>query len=109
MLPTAWATGVFPWDPDEDAVREQTLTTAERVIGYATEIRSSWGVFVDRRGANLFRSDPAVLSTRGAVSFSVLLDVQRWHAAFHLRQLDSVLDTHLLPVLAELALPADVF
>lgn len=109
LLPTAWDTGAFPWDPDEDAAREQTLTTAERVIGYATGIRSSWGVFVDRRGANLSRSDPAIVSPRGDVTFSVLLDVQRWHAAFHLRQLDTVLDTHLLPELAELALPADVF
>jgi len=38
-----------------------------------------------------------------------VLDVQRWHAAFHLCQLDTVLDTHLLPELVELALPDDVF
>ena len=109
LLPTAWDTGAFPWDPDEDAAREQTLTTADRLVGYATGIRSFWGAFVDRRGAKLSRSDRAIVSPRGDVTFSVLLDVQRWHAAFHLRQLDAVLDTHLLPELAELALPADVF
>ena len=109
LLPTAWDTGVFPWDPDEDAAREQTLTTAEGLIDYATGIHSSWGVFVERRGAELSRSDPAIVSPRGDVTFSVVLDVQRWHAAFHLRQLDAVLDTHLLPVLVELALPAEIF
>jgi hypothetical protein len=35
--------------------------------------------------------------------------VQRWHAAFHLRQLDAMLGTHLLPELAELALPTEIF
>ena len=109
LLPTAWDTGVFPWDPDEDAARERMLTTPERLVGYAMGIRSSWGVFVDRRGAELSHSDPAIVSPRGDVTFSIVLDVQRWHAAFHLRQLDAVLDTHLLPELAELALPADVF
>jgi hypothetical protein len=102
LLPTAWATGDFPWDPDDDAAREQPLTTAESVIGYAAGIRASWGVWVDCRAGDL-------VSPRGETTFSVLLDVQRWHAAFHLRQLDTVLDTHFLPVLTELALPADVF
>lgn len=109
LLPTAWTTGDFPWDPDEDAVREQLLTTAESVIAYAAGIRASWWVWVDCRGADLSHSDPTIVSPRGAITFSVLLDVQRWHAAFHLRQLDTVLDTHLLLVLTKLALPADVF
>jgi len=109
LLPTAWATGDFPWDPDEDAAREQTLTNAERVIGYAAGIHAAWGVWVDRRGADIFHSDPRIFSPRGEITFSVLLDTQRWHAAFHLRQLDTILDTRLLPVLTELALPADVF
>jgi hypothetical protein len=43
------------------------------------------------------------------VPFSVVLDAQRWHAAFHLRQLDAVLGTALLPSLGALSLPADVF
>ena len=85
------------------------MTTPEHLVGYATGIRSSWGVFVDCHGAGLSRSDPAIVSPRGDITFSVLLDAQRWHAAFHLRQLDAVLDTHLLPELVELALPADVF
>ena len=109
LLSAAWSSGVFPWDPDEDAAREQTLTTAERVVGYAAGIRASWGAWVDRPGFDLSHADPTIVSPRGEVTFSVLLDVQRWHAAFHLRQLDAVLDTQFLPVLAELALPADVF
>ena len=109
LLPVAWDTGVFSWDPDGDAAREQTLTTAEQVVGYATAIHSAWGVFVDQRGAELSGSDPTIVSPRGDVAFSVLLDVQRWHAAFHLRQLDAVLESRLLPELAELALPAETF
>ena len=85
------------------------MATAEQVVGYATAIRSVWGAFVDRRGAELSGSDPSIVSPRGDVAFSVLLDVQRWHAAFHLRQLDAVLDTHLLPELEELVLPAEIF
>jgi hypothetical protein len=79
------------------------------VIGYAAGICASWGAWIDRRDADLSHSDPTVVSPRGEITFSVLLDAQRWHAAFHLRQLDAILDTHLLPALAELALPADVF
>ena len=109
LLPAAWATGVFPWDPDEDATREQTLTTAQGVVGYAEGVRFAWETFVDCAGPELSRSDPAIASPRGDVTFSVVLDTQRWHAAFHLRQLDAVLGTHLLPELVELALPADVF
>jgi len=85
------------------------LATAESVIGYAAGIQASWGVWVDRRSAELSHSDPPIVSPRGEITFSVLLDAQRWHAAFHLRQLDTILDTRLLPVLTELALPADVF
>ena len=109
LLPGAWATGVFPWDPDEDATRELGLTTAERLVAYATEIRSSWGAFVGERAADVGLSDPPIASPRGDVTYSVVLDVQRWHAAFHLRQVDAVLHTRLLPDLSELALPAEIF
>lgn len=109
LLPTAWVSGVFPWDPDEDAAREESLTTAAGIVAYAEGIRSVWQAFVAREGSRLARADPAITSPRGDASFSVVLDVQRWHAAFHLRQLDAVLDTHLLPDLLGLALPADVF
>ncbi len=85
------------------------MTTAEDIVGYAEEIRSAWEMFVDREGSELSFSDPAIISPRGDIAFSVVLDVQRWHAAFHLRQLDAVLDTHLLPELVDLVLPADVF
>lgn len=109
LLPTAWDTGVFPWDPDEDPAREQALTTIERIVGYATGIRSAWEIFIDQRGAELSGADPSIGSPRGNVPFSVVLDVQRWHAAFHLRQLDAVLNTGLLQDFEDLALPAEIF
>jgi hypothetical protein len=109
LLPAAWDTGAFPWEPDQDTDRERALTTARRVFDYAAGIRSSWGTFVGRRRPELAGSDPSIVSPRGDVAFSVLLDVQRWHAAFHLRQLDAMLGTHLLPELAELALPTEIF
>ena len=109
LLPDAWASGRFPWFPEQDGEREAPLTTIDDIVGYAVEIDREWRAFVAATGDELDASDPVVTTPRGATSYSVVLDTQRWHAAYHLRQLEHVLGCHVTPPLDELALPADVF
>jgi hypothetical protein len=49
-----------------------------------------------------------VTSPRGDARFSVLLDTQRWRAAYHLRQVERMTGTTLLPPLDALPLPTEV-
>ena len=109
LLPAAWSSGAFPWDPDLDAEREEPLGTAAVIRDYATDATSAWRAFVVATGLELDQRDPAVVTPRGDVRFSVVLDTQRWHVAYHLRQLEHVVGVTLLPPLDELALPAEVF
>jgi hypothetical protein len=109
LLPPAWDEGSFPWDPDRDGEREELLVGADAVRDYATGVTEHWRAFVAANGPALGARDPLVASPRGDVRFSALLDSQRWHAAYHLRQLEHVTGIRLLPPLGELALPADVF
>jgi hypothetical protein len=52
-----------------------------------------------------------VATSRGVVSFSALVSFQRWHAAYHYRQLAAVLGVRGLDLgtFEALALPKDVF
>ena len=109
LLPEAWRSGVFPWDPDRDGEREERLADAAAVRAYAAATSAAWGSFVASVGGGLDAADPEVETLRGTVRFSVVLDTQRWHAAFHLRQLEHVTGLTLLPELDDLALPAEVF
>lgn len=109
LLPEAWRSSVFPWDPDLDGEREERLADAEAVRDYAAALREAWGAFVGSVGAGLDAADPEVATPRGTARFSVVLDTQRWHVAFHLRQLEHVTGLALLPELDELVLPAEVF
>lgn len=109
LLPEAWAGGGFPWDPDRDGEREARLVDAGAVRGYAAAITARWGAFVASSTPELGMHDPVITSPRGDARFSVVLDSQRWHAAYHLRQLEHVTGARLLPSLGALALPAEVF
>jgi len=116
LLPAAWAGDGFAWDPDEDALREQRLETAASVVGYAQSIHESWSAFLGGVD-DLDRPGLVVPSPRGALDWLALLDHQRWHAAFHYRQLIAFLDARgdsrppVLPLdlLEGLGLPDDVF
>ena len=117
LLPAAWHTGRFDWNPDGDAEREARLTAAEQVVGYAARAYVDWSDFLLEDGRELERRDPRVASPRGEVLYSALLDSQRTHAAFHYRQLVEFLRAEgapprdVLPLerLAGLELPAQVF
>jgi hypothetical protein len=107
LLPQAWADESFPWDPDRDGEREERLVDAGAVRDYAAGITARWRAFVTANA--LGTHDPVVASPRGDARFSVVLDSQRWHAAYHLRQLEHVTGARLMPSLDALALPTDVF
>ena len=87
LVPGAFGSGEFPWDPDGDHEREQALTTAADVRRYAVERACGWHGFLEDVESELGDGRRPVTSPRGALSFGDLLAQQRWHAAFHYRQL----------------------
>ncbi len=116
LLPAAWDGCGFPWDPEEDEARQLGLKTAADVVAFAQSIHESWSAFLG--GADdLDRPGLVVPSPRGALEWLALLDHQRWHAAFHYRQLIAFLGTRgdprppalSLDLLEGLDLPDDVF
>ena len=117
LLPAAWQTGHFDWDPDGDIEREGRLTGAGELLAFAERAASGWHGFLLEVGPDLERRDPRVRSPRGDLPYSTLLDAQRWHAAFHYRQLVTFLGAEgapprrVLPLVrfAGLDLPRDVF
>jgi hypothetical protein len=111
LLPAAWTSGELEWRPEDDDSREAALVTQNDVIAFAESTAASWRSFLD--GHDLSGRDPLVATPRGQVPFSTLVAFQRWHAAYHYRQLVDVLggpDGALdLFALDDLALPSDVF
>jgi hypothetical protein len=106
LLPTAWRDGAFPWHPEQDAVRERRLPDHDALLSYARSALATWQAFLDEDAVG--DSDPLVDSPRGPVRFSTLVGFQRWHAAYHYRQVVHVLGGEL-PALDGLVLPREVF
>lgn len=117
LLPAAYARGWFGWEPERDHEREDMLGDAEAVHSYARVRSGDWHAWLSTEADGLEAADPVVDSPRGSVRFSDLIASQRWHAAFHYRQLCVSLAGRGLAVSAEpvlehlvdLELPADVF
>ena len=117
LLPAAWETGRFDWYPEQDAEREARLTELEALVGFAQGACDRFGAFLLEVGDELEDRDPLVSSPRGELTYSTLLTSQRWHAAFHYRQLRTFLeDSGLAPAnplppeaFADLELPVEVF
>ena len=86
LLPGAWTSGEFDWHPEDDASRIESLANAEAVRAYAHRICDGWNLFLLDAGAALDERDPQVRSPRGTLAYSTLLTSQRWHVAFHYRQ-----------------------
>ena len=108
LLPDAWARGEFPWRPEEDDEREAELPDRETMLAWAEAAAGDWWLFLDRE--DVPSRDPVVTSPRGETRFSALVSFQRWHAAYHYRQLAHVLGLEVDDVLlVGLALPLDVF
>ena len=117
LLPTAFKTGRFDWDPTLDEVREAALQDAAAVVAYASDRQLAWQDWLRENESDLLARDPDITSPRGHVTYANLLDSQRWHAAFHYRQLLAFLDgrghdltdAHSLASLDGLTLPAEIF
>ena len=107
LLPAAWTRGEFPWRPEDDRAREELLDGRDDLLAFAVGAADGWRGFL--AGDDVDGGDPVVESPRGPVSFSALVSFQRWHAAYHYRQLVHVLGVEAAPVLDGLALPLDVF
>ena len=118
LLPRAWETGKFDWDPDLDEVLEAELETSEVLVDWADRRLFEWRRHMLEMDEQVAPSDRRVRSPRGTVSYAELLASQRWHAAFHYRQLRTFVKIEDLPApalpysldgLGNLALPAEVF
>ncbi len=91
LLPRAWLSGEFEWDPDGDDEREAELPTSEALVTYAERIVGGWSAFLLASAQELGERDPVVRSPRGEVAYSELLDAQVFHASFHLGQIENAL------------------
>jgi hypothetical protein len=105
LLPAAWRSGQFAWRPEDDGGHEQRLESLDDLLEFAEGAAEGWRSFLEEE---LDSHDPVVQSPRGPVRYSALVSFQRWHAAYHFRQLVHVLGGELaLP--HGLVLPRDVF
>jgi hypothetical protein len=87
LLVEARRSHTFRWYTGEaDAERERPLVDYEKLAGFARRILYRWEDFMMESGEEL-GEDPEVASNRGMVPYSVILRSQRWHAAFHHRQI----------------------
>ena len=117
LLPTAFETGRFDWDPTLDQDREAAVQNAAAVVAYASDRHLAWQDWLRENESDLLARDPDITSPRGRVTYANLLDSQRWHAAFHYRQLLAFLDgrghdltgAFSLASLDGLTLPAEIF
>jgi hypothetical protein len=111
LLADAWHTAMFDWHPERDDQLEGTLGDKDALIRFAEAIAGAWRLFLVEHADDLDRRDPLVDSSRGRLSFHALLAFQRWHAAYHYRQLAATLafEPELLDRLPDLALPAEIF
>jgi hypothetical protein len=117
LLPEAWGTKTFAWDPDLDEQRERRFGDALSLVAYARERHNGWVGFLLEAEHELGDASRVIRSPRGDITYANLLAQQRWHAAFHYRQLVAVREaaglvsagTIDVTVMASLELPADVF
>ena len=112
LLPDAWATGRFDWRPELDAELEHGVDDRASLAGMAEHALAGWHSFLEAFEHELEHRDPPVSSPRGDVAFSALLSSQRWHAAYHYRQLVDTLEPEQRLDLARfdnLDLPSDLF
>jgi glutaredoxin len=91
-MTVAWEGGVFTWDTDRDEARARGLTDAGSVRSYAESRTAGWITFLMDVGDALGRDERLVQAGGETLSFTALLDAQRFHAAFHYRQLRTFLE-----------------
>lgn len=117
LVPEAFHTGTFEWYPERDDERERGLTDMPALRHYADRVLEGWELFLfefsDRLG------DPSRMSTgpQGELTFTALLEAQRWHSAWHHRQVVDHcrgqgrrdLPEVPEPLMDDIRLPADIY
>jgi hypothetical protein len=94
LLPEAYDRHFFGWYTGEaDLQVESYLHTPEEVVEYAQRGSSAWQGWLMEMTELPEVQDPFITSTRGDTTFSELLRLQRFHAAFHHRQITDFLET----------------
>lgn len=86
LLPAAFDRGSFDWYPERDSERERDIPDVAALQRYATQILGEWELFVFEHGAGFDEPNLRVKGPRGDIGYPALLDSQRWHAAWHHRQ-----------------------
>ena len=117
-LPDAWRLEEFYWYTGEaDLQQEALLRDADAVVGFAERVATDFYGFLMDEGDALSERDPVLRSNRGEMTLSALLVSQRFHAAFHYRQIidhltsTGVADKEPLPetLAKEIGLPANLY
>jgi len=90
-MAAAWETGVFTWDTDEDERIAAELGDADAVRAFAQARSAAWIAFLMDVGDELGQGERDVRAGEEELDFSALLDAQRFHAAFHYRQIATFL------------------
>jgi hypothetical protein len=91
LLAEAWSSGRFFWDVPADDARVAALSDPGLLLDYLRPIQEMWEGFVGTTGDDL--AEPkAVATSKGDLTYRELLDAQRLHAAYHLRQLVAFLE-----------------
>ena len=118
LIPGAVEHGTFPWNPDDDDLREAALDGAPAAVAYASTIATDFQGWLLGAEELLAGAGARPVSTlRGDLDVTTLLVAQRWHAAFHYRQLNVFLASRgselpgsfRIEALADLDLPEEVF
>jgi hypothetical protein len=118
LIPGAVERGEFLWNPDDDDLREAALDGAAAVVAYAATIAADFQGWLLGAEELLAGAGPGPVRTlRGDLDVTTLLVAQRWHAAFHYRQLKVFLastgselpGSFRIEALADLELPEEVF
>jgi hypothetical protein len=86
-VPDAWRLGEFVWyTGDADLQQEALLRDHRAVAEFARQVWVAYGSFLLDDAGMLDERDPPVTSNLGDMTFQTLLVAQRFHAAFHYRQ-----------------------
>lgn len=88
LLPVTWTSREFDWNPElTDVGMEQPLDTLEKLIAFAQKCLIDWQSFLLDMDEELQGDGPEIDTPRGRVTFNVIVAGQRFHAAWHYRQI----------------------
>jgi hypothetical protein len=118
LAPAAWDRGNLPWHPEDDPTRALGFESAEALSSWAADIARRFGEFLAVNEPDLEDPRRPISSPRGELEWGPFVSSQRWHAAFHYRQLVAFAELRgvrrpqgalELSTFAGLELPSEVF